>query len=148
MNGQCIFVIIDQRKRSPGVEFMRSTPARNVIFALEQFFSSYDIPNNIVSDIGSPFTSYELQGYFAAKSIKYHRTSPIWPQANVQVERFMSFMNKVSQTAFLERKDWNLEICKSLFYYRSCPHTTTKIPPSDLMSNRKGKFAICILTIN
>ena len=54
----------------------------------------------------------------------------------------MPSLNKVSQTAFLERKDWKLEIYKFLFSYRNCPHTTTKIPPSDLMFNRKVKFTI------
>ena len=71
-NGQYIFVMIDQRTKYPDVEFMRSTSARNVIFALERFFSSYGIPNNIVSNNGPPFTSYELQRYFTSKGIKHH----------------------------------------------------------------------------
>ena len=119
----------------------RNIPStRNVIFELERFFSSYDIPNNIVSGNSPPFTSYELQGYFISKGIKHHKTCPLWPQANDQVERFMPSLNKVSQTAFLERKDWKLEIYKFSFPYQNCPHTTTKIPPSDLMFNRKVKF--------
>ena len=141
-NGQYIFVMIDQCTKYPDVDFMRSTSARNVIFVLERFFSSYGIPNNIVSDNGPPFTSYELQRYFTSRGIKNHKTCPLWPQANGQVERFMTSLNKVSQTAFLERKDWKLEIYKFLFSYRNCPHTATKIPPSDLMFNRKLKFAI------
>ena len=109
-NGQYIFVVIDQRAKYPKVDFLRSTSARNVIFALERFFSSYGIPNNIVSDNGPPFTLYELQRHFTSRGIKHHKTCPLWPQRNGQVERFMSSLNKVSQTAFLERKDWKLEI--------------------------------------
>ena len=114
--------MIDQRARYPDVEFMRSTSARNVVFALERFFSSYGIPNNIVSDNGLPFTSYELQRYFTSKSIKHHKTCPLWSQANGQAERFMPSLNKVSQTAFFEREDWKLEIYKFLFSYRDCSH--------------------------
>ena len=121
---------------------MRSITARNVIFALKRFFSLYGIPNNIVLDNGPPFTSYEYQIYLTSRNIKHHKTCPLWPQANGQVERFVPSLNKVSPTAFLERKDWKLEIYKFLFSYRNCPHTTTKIPPSDLMFNRKLKFAI------
>ena len=102
--------MIDKRTKYPDVEFMRSTSTSNIIFALEQFFSSYGIPNNMVSDYGLPFALYELQGYFAAKGIRHHRTRPLWPQANGQVERFMPTLNKVSQTAFLESKDWKLEL--------------------------------------
>ena len=141
-NGQYIFVMIDQCTKYPDVDFMRSTSARNVIFVLERFFSSYGIPNNIVSDNGPPFTLYELQRHFTSRGIKHHKTCPLWPQTNGQVERFMPSLNKVSQTAFLERKDWKLEIYKFLFSYRNCPHTTTKIPLSDLMFNRKVKFTI------
>ena len=75
---------------------MRSTSARNVIFALERFFSLHDISNNIVSSNGHHFAWYKHQGYFAVKGIKHHRTSPLWPQANDQVERFMPSLSKVS----------------------------------------------------
>ena len=54
----------------------------------------------------------------------------------------MLSLNKVTQTAFLRRKNWKLEVYKFLFSYRNCPHTTTKIAPSDLMFNRKLKFTI------
>ena len=54
----------------------------------------------------------------------------------------MPSLNKASQTAFLERKDWKLELHKFLFYFRNCPHTVTKIPPSNMMLNRKVKFTI------
>lgn len=58
---QYIFVMIDKSTKCPEVEFMRSTTARNVISALEKLFSWSDISNNIVSDNGPRFTSYELQ---------------------------------------------------------------------------------------
>ena len=38
-NVQYIFVMIHQRTKYPDVAFMKSTSARNAIFALEQFFS-------------------------------------------------------------------------------------------------------------
>ena len=37
-NGKYIFVMNDQRTKYPDVEFMISTSARNVIFALERIF--------------------------------------------------------------------------------------------------------------
>ena len=52
----------------------------------------------------------------------------------------MPSLNKASQTAFLKRKDWKLELYKFLFYFRNCLHTITKIPPSNMMFNRKVKF--------
>ena len=66
----------------------------------------------------------------------------MWSQAIGQVERFMASLNKVSQTACIERKEWKLEVYKLLFSYWNCPHTTTKIPPADLIFYRKVKFTI------
>ena len=118
-NGQYIFAMMDQRVKYPEVEFMRITSARNVNFALERFFGSYGIPKNVVSNNGPTFALCELQGYFAGKSIRPHKTNQLWPQANSQLQRFMQFLNKrVTQSAFLERKDWKLEVYKSLFSYR------------------------------
>ena len=115
---------------------------KNFIFALKPFFSLYGISNNKVSANTPPLTSYEVQRYFTSKSIKHHKTCPLWPHANGQVERFVAPLNKISQTAFLERKDWKLEIYKFSFSYRNCLYATTKIPPSNLIFNRKVKFTI------
>ena len=60
LNGQYVFVKINQRTKHPNVEFMTNTLARNVMFVLDRFFSSYGTLSNIVSDNGPPFTSYEL----------------------------------------------------------------------------------------
>ena len=106
--------MIDQRTKYSDIEFVRSTSVRNAKFALEQFFSLYCIPKNIVSDNGPAFSLYNFQEYFATKDIKHHRTRSLWPQANDQVERFMLSLNKDSQTAFLKRKDWKLEAYKFL----------------------------------
>ena len=53
---------------------------------------------------------------------------------------FMSSLNKVSQTAFLEKKGWKLEAYRFLFLYQNCLHTTTKILPYKLMFNQKEKI--------
>lgn len=39
-------------------------------------------------------------------------------------------------------QNWKLEIYKFLFSSCNYPHTTTKIPPSDLMFNQKVKLTI------
>ena len=100
---------------------MRITSVRNIIFALESIFSSYGIPNDIVSENDPPFTLYQLQGYFVSKGTKHHKTCLFWPQGNGQLEIFMSLLNRVSQTSFLERKVGNLKyvIFLSLYYYPS-----------------------------
>ena len=64
--------MIDQHAKSSDEEFIRSTSARNIIFALERMFILYCILKNIVSDNGPTFSLYEIQEHFAAKGIKHH----------------------------------------------------------------------------
>ena len=63
-SGQYVLVMIDQCTKYLHVEFMRSTSARDVIFALKRFCSSCGIPNKITLGNGPCFTSYKLQEYF------------------------------------------------------------------------------------
>ena len=121
-NGQYIFVMIDQRTKYPDVEFMRSTSARNVIFALERFFSSYGILNNIVSNNGPPFTSYELPRYFTSKGIKHHETYSLWSQANDQVERFMPSLRMSLELPSSRGKIENLKYINFIFLSKLSPY--------------------------
>ena len=88
-NGQCVFVMIDQRTKYPEVKLVTSAFAKNVFFALERFFSTH-ISNKIILNNGLPLAFYELQEYFATKGIKHHTTRPLWSQAKGQVEGLYS----------------------------------------------------------
>ena len=138
-NIQYIFIMIDQRITYPTAEFMRSTSGKNVIFAIERFFSSHGIPNKIISDNDPPSTCSKLLEYFASKDLKHNRKRSLWFQEkkDSQVERFKQSLNKVSQTAFPGKKHW-----KYIFSFSNLLHPITKVSPSDLMFNQKVQFSI------
>ena len=141
-NGQYIFVAIDQRSKFPEIEFVSSTSANQQILALERIFSVYGVPNEIVSNNGPPFTSKAIKQYFKQKGVKHRRIQPMWPQANAYAERFMASLNKISKATFIEKTDWKLGIYQFLFNYRNSPHSTTKVPPAEMMFQRKIKHLI------
>ena len=109
---------------------------------LEKIFSIYGIPDNLISDNGPPFSSIEFRNYMIEKGVNHKRITPLWPQANGQVERFMTSLTKIAKIALLERKDWKIETYKFLASYRNSPHSTTKIPPANVMFNRKVRHLI------
>ena len=63
-----------------------------------------------------------------------HTTStPLWPQANGEVERQNRSLLKAMRVAHSEGRDWRKELQKFLLGYRSTPHTTTGVSPPKLL---------------
>ena len=132
-----LLVVIDRYSRYPEVEVVRSTKASSVIPKLDKIFAVHGIPFVIKSDNGPPFSSDEFRRYCQALGIKHEFSTPYWPQANGEVERFNQPLEKVLQTAVVEGKVWRQELTRFLLQYRTTPHCTTKVAPSELLFNRK-----------
>ena len=103
---------MDQRSRYPVMAVTSSTSAMSPIKILTQVFSQYGLPLKIISDNGPPFTSYELKSYSLKHSIHHQKITPLWSQANGEIERFMQPFTKVIRAAYMER---NVNIGSLLF---------------------------------
>ena len=77
--------------------------------------------------------------------IQFEPTTPKWPQGNAEDERFMQPLGKAIQTAHAENKVWQQELYQFLLQYRSTPHSTTHVPPAELLSGNRtahGKLPV------
>ena len=56
----------------------------------------------------------------------------------------MQPLGKAVKTAHIEGRAWQQELCRFLLQYRTTPHTTTQVPPSELLFNRviRGRLPI------
>eukprot|EP00795_Rhopilema_esculentum_P003255 gene3255-biopygen1481 len=142
--GDYLVVIIDRYSRFPEVEVVSSTKASTLIPKLDRIFAVHGIPDKIQTDNGPPFNGDEFKRYLHILGIKHDRSTPKWPQANGEVERFNQPLGKVIQAAIVEGKPWKQELQRFLLQYRTTPHSTTKVPPCELLFNRqiRGKFPI------
>ena len=86
--------------------------------------------------MGPPFQSFEFKRYMVAMGITHTTSTPLWPQGKAEVEAFMKPLGKATRTANLENRPWQQELSKFLPHYRSTPHSTTKVPPTQLLYNR------------
>ena len=96
-NGKYVFAIMDQRSRFPFAAVTASISAKNLIEVFHVIFGQYGYPRKIISDNGPPFKSKEIKDYFSKHAIIHQRTTPYWPQANGEIERFMKQMRPFSQ---------------------------------------------------
>ena len=138
-SGHYLLVVIDCYSRFPEVEILKSTAAPKVIPKLDTIFARHGIPTTVTSDNGPPFQSDEFSRYMRELGIKHDPATPLWPQGNSEVEAFNKPLEKAIRAAWIEKRPWQQELSKFLLNYRSTPHSTTKVPPAELLYNRKIK---------
>lgn len=100
-----LLVVIDDHSRYPVVEVLRSTSARSVIPLFDKMFSLFGIPEELKTDNGPPFQSFEFRQFAEQLGFKHHRITPLWPKANGEAERFMRTLGKAIRTAHIESKN-------------------------------------------
>ena len=146
--GDYLLVIIDAYSRFPEVEIVRSTAMKAIIPKLDRVFAVHGIPYVVRSDNGPPFNGEEFARYMKLLGVKHKPVTPVWPQANGLVESFNKPLNKAITSAIIEKKNWHQALQKFLFAYRTTPHTTTKVAPTELLFNRIVRGTLPELTPN
>ena len=81
------FIVIDAHSKWPEVIPMTSTTAGCTIRELRKLFAAHGLPEQIVSDNGSQFTSAEFASFMKANGIKHIQCSPYHPSSNGAAER-------------------------------------------------------------
>ncbi|PIK38049.1 hypothetical protein BSL78_25117 [Apostichopus japonicus] len=111
-------------------------------------FARYGYPRSLKTDNGSNFTSSRFSEFLVQCDIDHRRTTPLWPQANGEVERQNRTLLKAIKVAHVEKRDWKRELNKFLLAYRSTPHSTTGESPAKLMFGRHIKCKLPVLSEN
>jgi len=136
-SGESIFVAVDYYSRYFEIAILKATQTKHVVMALENMFATHGLPSSITSDNGAQFVSEEFAQFMTTNGIEHHYTTPLWPQANGEVERQNRTLMKAIRTAQAENKDWKRELNTFLLAYRSTPHQTTGVSPAELLFGRK-----------
>ena len=134
---ETLFVVIDSYSKFPEVEIMKSTTASAVTNRLDRIFAVHGIPTDIYSDNGPPFASDAVKKFMQNRGINHRLVTPYWPQANREAESFMKPLGKAVKAAKMEGKDWKEELHGFLLAYKTTPHCTTGVAPSQLLFNRE-----------
>ena len=128
-SGDYLFVVVDYYSRYFEVEITKSTTLEKITDLLSKIFLTHGLAVSIQTDNGPQFFSDHFKMYMQENGMVHHRVTPLWPQANWEVER------------------QNLSILKRLrIVYRTTPHTVTGISPSELLFNRKIRTKLPTLT--
>lgn len=83
------FIIVDAYSKWPEVIPMKTISSKATVDALIEQFAKFGIPECIVSDNGTQFTSAYFKNMCELNGIAHMRTAPYHPQSNGQAERFV-----------------------------------------------------------
>ena len=102
---------------------------------LRMVFATQGLPEKLVSDNGSCFTSEEFEQFLNKNGIKHVKTAPYHPASNGLTERAVQTVKE----GMKKLKEGSIETKVScfLFQYRITPQTTAGVAPAELLIGRK-----------
>ena len=120
--------------------------SEKTIETLRSVFATHGLPQMIVSDNGALFTSDEFRTFSRKNGIRHVTSAPYHPSTNGQAERSVQTVKQgIKRTP---GKTIQERLSKFLFNYRVTPHTTTGIPPCELLMKRKLRSKLDLIFPN
>ena len=141
-----ILVICDYATRYPEAVALRTIDANTIAEELLAFFSRVGVPEEILTDQGTNFTSQLLSEIYRLLQIRPIRTTPYHPQTDGLVERFNGTLKAMlRKVAAEEGRDWDRLLPYLLFAYREVPQASTGFSPFELLYGRNVRGPLDIL---
>ena len=141
-----ILTLVDYATRYPEAVPLPRIEAERVAEALFNMFTRLGFPSEILTDMGSQFTSDVMKEVSRLLSIKMLTTTPYHPCCNGLVEKFNGTLKSMLRKICAENpKDWDRFIPALLFAYRETPQESLGFSPFELLYGRTVRGPMSIL---
>ena len=135
-------IVVDAYSKWLEVCIVPSTSSEATIRVVRPIFATHGIPDQLVSDNGTGFTSAEFNSFLKDLGCHHICTAPYHPSSNGLAERavqtFKSSMRKLDG-------DLHTKLFTMLFQYRLTPQTSTGLSPAELLMGRKLRNKLDLL---
>ena len=144
VKGKMILVIVHSHSKWIEAHAVNLATSQATIEILLLVFSTHGLPEVFVSDNGTSFTSEEFAAFVHSYGIKYLTSAPYHPASNGLAERAIQTLKNAL------RKDpggasLETQISCFLFCYNITPHSTTGVPPAELLMGRRPRSCLDLL---
>ncbi|GFW67990.1 hypothetical protein TNCV_1617511 [Trichonephila clavipes] len=141
-----ILCLMDQHSRWPEAIPLKSLTAKSTCEALLEIFSRTGIPEVIVMDNATNFTTSLTQEFLKILGACPRFSTPYHPEGNGLIERWnQTLKNMLHYIIREEGRSWHRHIPFLLWAYREVPNATTGTPPFLLMYGIDPKGPLSIL---
>ncbi|XP_055958471.1 uncharacterized protein K02A2.6-like [Patella vulgata] len=144
-------IVIDSFSKWLEVFHMTSTTSRKTIETLRTLFASYGLPEDVVSDNGPQFISYEFKDFLSKNGVRQILTPPYHPASNGAAERSVQTVKQGLLKQIMEghtNQTLQHRLDNFLLTYRITPHTVTGCAPSELFLKRQIRNRFTLLKPN
>ena len=136
-------VIVDAHSKWLDVQLMNSITSETTIAKLKDIFATHELPQKIVTDNGTSFTSSTFKAFLEQNGIKHICSAPYHPSSNGLAERavqtFKQSLRQIPEGSVREK------LAKFLFKYRITPHSSTGVAPAELLMGRRLRSRLDLL---
>ena len=141
-----ILVMSDYATRYPEAVPVKAIDAEHIAEELVKIFARVGIPEEILTDQGSNFTSQLLAEIYQLLHVHPIRTTPYHPQTDGLVERFNKTLKEMlRKVAADDGANWDKWVPYLLFAYREVPQDSTGFSPFELLYGRAVRGPLDIL---
>ena len=133
--GKMFLLLIDAHSKWMEVHIVASATSASTMEKMRVTFATHGLPETLVTDNGSVFTSAEFQEFLKKNGIRHVTSAPYHPASNGLAERAVQVFKEGMRKAMagtLETK-----VARFLLKYRITPHSTTGRPPAELLMARR-----------
>lgn len=130
-------VLVDAHTKWPEVHLMRNISTKSTVEKCREIFTTFGLPQTLVTDNGRTFISKEFQTFLRENGIFHKNTAPYNPATNGLAERFVQTLKQGLRKLNTIGQNVKLNVQKILFNYRLSPHQETGKSPAELMFGRK-----------
>lgn len=141
-----ILTVVDYATRYPEAVALPTIETERVAEALVEIYSRMGVPREILTDMGSNFTSLLMKEVGRLLSVRQMTTTPYHPACNGLCERFNGTLKRMLMRLCEEKpKDWDRYIAPVLFAYREAPQESLGFSPFELLYGRTVRGPMAIL---
>ena len=141
-----ILTMMDYATRYPEAIALPSIETEHVAEALVEMFSRVGVPDEMLTDCGSQFTSEIMKEVARLLSLQQLTTLAFHAQCNCLVERSHAMLKQMLRRMCAERpKDWDRYLPALLFAVREVPQESLGFSPFELLYERNVHGPMAIL---
>ena len=129
-------MLADSHSKWIELECLNRTKTCDTIKVLRQWFSTFGIPVQLVSDNGQQYISHKFEEFTKMNGIKHIRSSAYHPYSNGGAERFVQTVKQGLKACHIDKGDSDKMLNKFLFRYRITPSSVTGKTLSELFLGR------------
>ena len=97
-------------------------------FVEENIVTRFGVPETIITDNGTIFTSDRFKEYMSRSNIRLEQSTPYYPHANGQAKASNKVLIGILEKMVKEKPDmWHLKLNEALWAYRTSPRSNNAV---------------------